>query len=91
MATKAQLEAELEIMKLRLEANQTAAATKELFKKVNIEQAQRTLGIKLVGLGGTKDKKIQAIQDDVRTLTILLASISEGKLPGRVIEVAKEA
>lgn len=73
MATKAQLEAQL------AEAQAALADVKRPnVKKININTAQKILGIRLVGLGGTKDKKFQAIQADIINLTIALAELSSG-------------
>jgi hypothetical protein len=73
MATKAELEKQL------AEAQAALANVKRPdVKKININTAQKILGIKLVGLGGTKDKKIQAIQADIINLTIALAELASG-------------
>lgn len=74
MATKAELEAQL------AEAQAALAGVKRPNEKeeINIEDAIEFLGISLVSLGGTKDKKIQAIQADIRTLTITLAKLAAG-------------
>lgn len=74
MATKAELEAQL------AEAQAALADVKRRNEKeeINIDDAIEFLGISLVSLGGTKDKKIQAIQADIRTLTITLAKLASG-------------
>lgn len=73
MATKAQLEKQLAEAQAAL-----ADVKKPNVKKININTAQKTLGIRLVGLRGTKDKKFQAIQADIINLTIALAELSSG-------------
>ena len=74
MATKAELESQL------AEAQAALADVKRPNEKeeINIDDAIEFLGISLVSLGGTKDKKIQAIQADIRTLTITLAKLASG-------------
>ena len=74
MATKAELEKQL------VEAQAALAGVKRPNEKekINIDDAIEFLGISLVSLGGTKDKKIQAIQADIRTLTITLAKLASG-------------
>lgn len=74
MATKAELEKQL------AEAQAALADVKRPNEKeeINIDDAIEFLGISLVSLGGTKDKKIQAIQADIRTLTITLAKLASG-------------
>lgn len=69
MATKAELEAQLAEAQAQL-----AVAKRPDFKVIDIDTAQKILGIRLVSLGRTKDKKIQAVQNDVRTLTIAMAT-----------------
>lgn len=71
MATKAELEKQL----VEAQAALAEKPTQELKQRnLNIDQAQKALGIKLVGLGGTKDKKIQAIQADIISLTTSIAT-----------------
>ena len=83
MATKAELEAELALTREKLAEKEQAAVKEQaalnLGKKgeIDIDTAIDILGISLVGLGGTKDKKIQAIQADIRTLTITLAKLAK--------------
>ena len=77
MATKAELEAELALTREQLAAKEQAALNLDKKGEIAIATAIDILGISLVGLGGTKDKKIQAIQADIRTLTITLAKLAK--------------
>jgi hypothetical protein len=77
MATKAELEAELALTREQLAAKEQAELNLGKKKEMDIDTAIDILGISLVGLGGTKDKKIQAIQADIRTLTITLARLAK--------------
>lgn len=69
MATKAELEAQLAEAQAQL-----AVAKRPDFKEINIEVAQEILGIRLASIARTKDKKIQSIQNDLRNLTIAMAT-----------------
>jgi hypothetical protein len=85
MATKAELEKQL------AEAQAALADVKRPnVKKININTAQKILGIRLVGLGGTKDKKFQAIQADIINLTIALAELSSGGKVEAAVAVAEQ-
>jgi hypothetical protein len=77
MATKAELEAELALTREQLAAKEQAELNLGKKKEMDIDKAIDILGISLVSLGGTKDKKIQAIQADIRTLTIALARLAK--------------
>ena len=77
MATKAELEAELALTREQLAAKEQAGLNFGEKKEMDIDTAIDILGISLVSLGGTKDKKIQAIQADIRTLTIALARLAK--------------
>jgi hypothetical protein len=77
MATKAELEAELALTREQLAAKEQAELNLGKKKEMDIDTAIDILGISLVSLGGTKDKKIQAIQADIRTLTIALARLAK--------------
>lgn len=79
MATKAELEAELALTREQLKAKEELGLYQPNRKEeINIDDAIDILGVSLVSLGGTKDKKIQAIQADIRTLTITLAKLALG-------------
>ena len=80
MATKAELEAQLAEAQEQLKGREELGLFRPK-EEINIDDAIEFLGISLVSLGGTKDKKIQAIQTDIRTLTITLAKLASG---GRV-------
>ena len=77
MATKAELEAELALTREQLAAKEQAELNLGKKEEMDIDTAIDILGISLVSLGGTKDKKIQAIQADIRTLTIALARLAK--------------
>lgn len=79
MATKAQLEEQLAAAEEALKAKEQLGFNRgDKKEEINIDDAIEILGISLVSLGGTKDKKIQAIQADIRTLTIEIAKLSNG-------------
>lgn len=69
MATKAELEAQLAEAQAQL-----ASVRRPDFKEINIEVAQEILGIRLASIARTKDKKIQSVQNDLRNLTIAMAT-----------------
>jgi hypothetical protein len=77
MATKAELEKQLAEAQEQLKGREELGLFRPK-EEINIEDAIEFLGVSLVSLGGTKDKKIQAIQADIRTLTITLAKLASG-------------
>ena len=82
MATKAELEEQLAAAEEALKVMEKLGLHRgDRKEEISIDDAIEILGISLVSLGGTKDKKIQAIQADIRTLTITLAKLASG---GRV-------
>ena len=86
MATKAELEKQL------AELQAQAAVRKPAFEEaIDINTAIDILGISLVSLGGTRDKKIQAIQQDIRILTIAVATLAAKVEASGAVRNQKEA